>query len=432
MKKFFLLSYVILSLIFFLLSFLDILNIYVSLFSLGISFILIKYRLFNIKIIIGLGILFRILLLGCDFINLESDYLTFYNNAILISKGLDIDNIYYSAFPYLFSYTWGLGMFMKISTSYIMVIVFNMVFDLVGGFYLYKLLSDMASKKIGLIGLAIWLINPFSLVFISKCCPVIMVNSCLVLVFYLFNKVRSDFKYFLLLGLMMFICNTFRPLMIIFVIALLIYMFLTKSNYIYFGSIFVFLIVNSLYGYYLSNRLGYEVSNNSGWSIFLGANLDSKGQWNGEDSSIINELFLSDDYSPSTVHSYFLDEGISRYKENGFSNLYLFTYKTYASVATHSFYTNYLFHDTVVTNLNYYFTFICFFGFMIVVMFYNLRYSLKCFKNTIIMYLPIYLFGVGVCASSLILEFSTRYFTPMYPMIIIGCAMWFYEEVSFD
>ena len=180
-----------------------------------------KY-LFIILLIIPFIIRFSLLFL--DYGPLVSDYEWFYNNAVAFSKGMSLDKNYIALFPYLHLYVIVLGTFFKILGSQYSVVVFtNLLLELIGIFFLYQTVKNKShSKKL----LFLYLYNPFSILWIPMCHSVIAVNTFLIIVFYFFLKIDFSKKYILyslLTGIFMGIANNFRPVLIIFVIAIAIY-----------------------------------------------------------------------------------------------------------------------------------------------------------------------------------------------------------------
>ncbi len=273
----------------------------------------------------------------------------------------------------------------------------------------------------------IYLYNPFSFIYITKCAPIIVVNMGIIISFYVFSLLKSKFSLLsVLLGILLSLFNSFRPILIVFLIAISIYTILNKQNYFNLISIIlVFFLSNILIMNLISNKVGYEVSNNSGWSMYLGSNYLYDGAWNIEDGTKFSELINDVNYTPISMHDYFKEEAITRYKDNGLNNIILFAKKTYNTVGRHQYYS--LEELTEFSNIGYKSTFnILTLFYFISILSLNLISSYKLIKKKELKYLPYLIFGLGVLASNLFVEAHARYFTPIYPTLIIGATILFY------
>ena len=274
-----------------------------------------KYNILNkilenrkiIIILIFIAILFRLSLLLFDYNELYSDEATFYNNAVALSLNLDINSKYIAVFPYLFAYIKVLSVFMMIFGNKIYhAIVFNIIIDLIGAFFMYlfgkKVFND---KKKGIIFLLIWLFNPFNIIWCMKILPINIVNTTIIISAYVLECLLSSFnnkKYLIIsiiLGIIIGISNLFRPIMIIFLITILLYylylIIFLKYNFKKIILSFILIILcysayNNLNYKLVENVTGYAPSKNgSGWSVYVGSNIDSNGSWFYEPE--LNEYF---------------------------------------------------------------------------------------------------------------------------------------------
>ena len=93
--------------------------------------------------ILTLAIIIRFLLIFIPYRILENDYQFFYSNAVAFAKGQIINNRYIALFPYLYLYVASLGMFMEFFyVSYKSVIIFNMIFELLGALFFYLIAKN--------------------------------------------------------------------------------------------------------------------------------------------------------------------------------------------------------------------------------------------------------------------------------------------------
>lgn len=286
-----------------------------------------------------IGIIVRISLVVLSYIEPFSDYLTFYYNASSYADNSSFaNNNYLAFFPFLSPYIFVLGNVFKIlGVSYKSAVIFNVILDILSGILLYLTFRNSENKLMPFGILAIWMINPFNIMWCSFISPITIVNFFFVLSIAIFEKrekVRNNNKIFLvmsaLLGIILGIANNFRPIFIIFVIALIIYelynLLFKKENSKIILSIGILLIISM---YFISGKaLFYSMekinkvkfANSSGWTLYLGANLESKGTWNFEDSILFNKKIEEAGFDAESVQKYFMNLAIDRYKANGIKN----------------------------------------------------------------------------------------------------------------
>lgn len=286
----------------------------------------------NKKIIICLlllAILLRFSLLLFDYNEVYSDEATFYYNAVSLASDLEINSKYIAVFPYLFGYINILSIFMKVfGTTIYHAITFNIIIDLIGAVFAYlfgkKIYND---KKKGILFLLIWMFNPFNIIWCMKILPINIVNTMIIISAYVFECLLSSFnnkRYLIIsiiLGIIIGISNSFRPIMIIFLIAIFLYYLylIIFSKYNLKKILLSFIVITLCYSVY--NNLNYKLvedatgytpsKSGSGWSIYVGSNISSNGEWFLEPK--LDEFFAKDeDFSPSEMHEYFMKEGIKK------------------------------------------------------------------------------------------------------------------------
>lgn len=386
-------------------------------------------------ILLIIPIILRFGLLFLSYGNLASDYEFFYGSAVSYSNGLPLASDYLSLFPYLYLYIVVLGSAFKlISTKYFVVVLVNIVVELIGVIFLYKTVKD---KPFGKNLVLLYLFNPFSIMWLIKCCPVTFVNALLMIVFYLFTKIDLKGKYLLfslLTGIFMGLANNFRPVLIVFLIAIFIYyLYLLINKYPLKNVIISFIViaisfisVNKLILLYTENNLGVELSGNeSGWSVFVGSNYESGGRWNIEDSNFFDDLV--NEKGGKEAHKEVFSLAIERYKSYGIKNV-MFVAKKGAALGSNL--TSYTYEDVTYSILNVIPTWMSFiikaylYFYMILILLLNFVSSYKLLKNkdTLDEYGMFGVFGFGLFASMLLVEVHARYFMPiLIPIIYMAC-----------
>ena len=380
---------------------------------------------FNILLIIS--ILIRIALIFVPIGDLYGDPEFFYSNASSFAIGDSIStNV--SIFPYLYSYIALLGSAMRVfGISYKTVIILNLIIELLGAYIIYLILKMKYSKNICYKGILIYMFNPLSYLWVIKSLPIVTVNTLIILSFYIyeiFNKekdIKSKIIYSILLGFVLSFANAFRPVMIIFIIALAIIMImeLIKKNKIillFLITIVVYLISNQIILNIVGHNIGVTVPKNSGgWSMYVGANYESNGQWNRTDDTHFFETY--DKTDNITVHKIMQEEAIERYKNLGLKSFKLL-YKKSIILSAFDYAT---FGAMDILLIPKHAILVCsYIAFMIMLILNikNIIIDIKTNDSEDLIYL---LFIMGLFSANLLVEVSVRYFAPLLlPLFIYG------------
>lgn len=294
-----------------------------------------------------------------------SDPSVFTEAARKIASGQGIShNFMASFFPYLVAYENILGIVMKAVTDpWRAVIILNTIFDIGGAVIVYFFVKMLAEQKSYLpaLAFAIWILSPFNILFSITALPIIIVNFFIILSIYVaFLLMRHLHEYDLrltillsaILGFSIGIGNCFRPVFTVIFIALaltLLYSFYRspktrKGAVLYCSSLlFVFGIfsgVQSLNSALISHEVHRTIASNpSGWSIYVGSNWETSGNWSEADvkrmTVICKDSLSKADYTG--CHKDLRKAGISRYKSYGIKkDLVLMSRKTYAYASNQS------------------------------------------------------------------------------------------------
>lgn len=394
-----------------------------------------KYILKNKKIIISLiviGIVLRLLLLLFNYGEVFSDEATFYSNAINLSTHIPLNNRYIAMFPYLYSYIFLLGNVMKLfTTKFITVVILNIIMDITASYFAYLFGKKIKNKEFGIILMLIWLLNPFQILWCMKALPITVVNLCFIISLYIFaclikqNKIINTILLSLLLGINLGISNSFRPIFIIFVIAIFLYylylIIFLKSNYknklISFILILLcFIGINNSYTKLVSNKTKYNIGGSSGWTLYLGSNLESNGAWFPSDE--YNELMASDNFNPPDIHNYFKEKAIENYKSYSILKITKLYAKKYSTLTSNLSY--YTYENTIGIYTNKKIIRIILYIFWFILILSNICIILRKDKN-IDNILFIMVLEIGLLLSHLLVEVSPRYFIPtLVPIMLIA------------
>ena len=410
-----------------------------------------KTQLLAILFVLSLSLLLRFSFLGFDY-NPTSDPRTFFNKAIeLYTNGtLSEGSVeYVSRFPYVHAYDTLLGLSMEIfGPSLVAVVALNTALDLTTAAVIYVLIRKMTkSHAAGLIGFLLWIVSPFNIIFSVISLPVVVVNTFIsvsILLVYLLSKSLADIKLSIVLsvatGVSLGLANSFRPIMIIFIIALSLYIALilmrkfdiktaTSSAVSISVLVATFSLVNIGFLGLVESRAHQPVPPNAGgWSIFVGSNTKYQGTWNGEDKIRQDEVFAEAD-THSEAHQKLKEEGIERYSNLLFKDLIKLMLEKLSILVG--------IHNTSVYNLSSYSELwsnirfrnvVHFVGWMYIVSLLGLalRYLIENHKtNKPNLNTTTYLTMVmtGLFLSHMLVEVSNRYFTSFYVILTVFAAL---------
>ena len=447
--------YAIISLGFIIINFpvLDIYDLLGFIFSLGFLFFCYKKKKENHRlfwIIICLFLIIRIALLFLHFNPLANDYAYFYQEAINYATKSPLNKEYLSLYPYLYFYVATLGGIMRLfGTSYTVVIALNLIVELLGGVVFYLIAKDNYDNNIAKKALLLYICNPFSFLWIVKCCPVIIVNSLLLLIIYLHQKIMKvkKIKYMislsLLLGVIMSIANHFRPIIIIFVITLVIMLGLTmiyhkeqlkKSGISLICILLPYFCLNICFNQIISDAIGYELpKNGAGWSIYVGANYEYRGRWNLKDSEYFDKLV--EEKGNVEAQRLIQQEGVDRYKSLGVKSVWLWMKKAVVLGGglpnyTYNEFFNFIGFNSSMVLVFSFKLFLYFYLLLIMIMnFKSIFKNIKMKKVTVEnLLLPIFI--IGLFCSMLLVEVSERYFLPIMVLIMVYATNYYVNEDS--
>lgn len=418
----------------------NVFNIIGIFFSIILIYIIMKNKQINNKIFILLiiiSIVARISLFFSDYSKILNDYSFFYYSAESYTLNQPIDNNYIGLFPYLYTYIFLLGNLMKIlKIGYNSVILLNLFFEILGLIFFYLLIKKLKKYDIKK-SLLLYILNPFNILWIVQCCPVIIVNTMFIIIIYIFTLMKTSktlknkIIFSILLGITLSISNSFRPIVIIWIISLIIW-FIIKSlkdkkiTRIYFIPLIIiisiYILSNSMINIFISKNISMNTpKTKSGWSIYVGSNYEYKGMWNQNDSSYLYSLYEIN--SNEETHQILLKEGIKRYKNLGSKIITLMIYKSNILGNDIEYYTlnEYItLKDNEVSNISKTIITISLSTYLYFILLSNLKIIINNIKNKKDTHLYIVaIYTLGLFVSTLLVEVSRRYFMPiMIPMII--------------
>lgn len=365
-----------------------------------------------------------------------------------------VHNQFIAFYPYVALYTILLaGSFHVIPSVWLATIVLNIIFELLTCWAIWLAIRKILNIKnhperspYPLIAVPLYFLNPFTITFCLMSLPISLTNLFIALIIltasYLLadlatNRLKSVLVWSLLMGLAIGVGNWSRPIMTIFAIALaftLIIAAKTKLNksaplaLMGVGLVIITIIACSLVGRAsLGQLLKTNVAHNpSGWSVFVGSNLETSGHWNMYDETkkitVCNNVADVDG-----CHNNLRQAGINRYqsyKLNDFLSLMAHKLTSFLGQQDdlNDFAVSLQAKSTKVYQLIKIYVIVFVISLFAVVVIGLKKLLVGSTNNNSLVasnILFLSLFVVGFVLSSLVFEVSNRYAQPLYPVVIV-------------
>ena len=405
-------------------------SLFISIITISLLFILYKNKQINIKtikivsiVLLIIGISIRIYLLITLKFNLTSDFELYYNTALEILNGRVISQADYLSYNgYVVVYSSILALIFKLFSSKIFVaLFFNLVCQLGTMYFLYKLIKLLNDSYYKYILPSVWFILPT----IIEANFLISTETLFIFLFsitiYYYLKIKNNnevniknISKSILLGLLISFSNNIRPIMIIFIIALVIEFVLTNKNlknliFLIF-TIITYMLCNIVFQNYCEYVLKENLRSGAlAWSIYYGSSYEYDGAWNLEDSKKIGEL---------------LEESFNRYKNMGILKSSKLMIKKYNNLWTdnngnYTFLVN-ITDESILNKIEMPLQVISYFITLILLIFVIIK-KINNIKNDKMLLTD--LFIIGYILSNLLIVVNGRYNYPIYLLLslLIGC-----------
>ncbi len=369
--------------------------------------------------------------------DLVSDFKLYYDTAI---GNLDAWYLSFNGYVCVFSSILSL-VFKVFGESIHSALWFNLVCQVLTVGCLYKIISRFAKPVIALFFSSVWFIIPGVIAASFLISTETFFMLLLSVIIYLYFSVRklnpNKFISYLIVGMfgiLISFANNIRPVMAIFIIALIIDFILNSKKFkeilLLVPIIGCFILSNILFNNYVENFIGIPTRSGAlEWSLYFGANYDYKGYWNLEDSESLTSCLDKENGS-----KLLLDAAILRYKDMGIlKTAKLLGYKYYYLWSDVN--ANFDFLDSIVINRettkNIFFE-VC--GFTIVASLYvgSLLSVIMEIKNKKFNLWFIELFSFGYILANILVVVNGRYNYPMFFLASILCANLFSSKNDDD
>ena len=428
-----------------------ILNIILLLGAGGFIFVMSKIKtvpkwVFPAVICIGIVLNFSLLLL--HYKDPTLDYLTFFSNGVDLAKSgritVPIWRQYLAMFPYLWGYIVFLGgLFKLVGASYMAVIVVHILLNFLSTFLIYQIVKRLADSRCAKVASCLWILSPINIMWSTISFGGTVFNTLLLITilatiyFLKQKKVHYLLLWAILLGLIIGLTNQFRPIMIIYIIALVIYVIWQKKEqmalnkgWLLGGTAIVligYLAVGWVSTYTLSKSIDLKVADSSiGWSLYTGADISTRGVYSKERAVELTEEWGKIPFDASKVQKVMQEKAIQSYKKNGLANIPFAIDKFFVLTERVGSYTAANFVDIVdnsfvAKNMNIFIAIGAWFWYILLMANMIFAYRFKGKKPSIISLLILFMGGFTI--ASLALEVSPRYYLPITAPLTICAAI---------
>ena len=402
----------------------------------------INKKIFYIIMILYLifGIIIRIYFIKNLSFNLASDFDYVFQNAKRIMSGTLItsDNYYLSFNGYSYIYSLLISVLFNIFGINTNVVLYANIFcQLLSVYFLYKIISLKYSKETSVLISVIFFLLPtmiFANLLVSTETPFMLMFFITIYAFYkIFDKKDMKVKNFILyafLGILMCLTNYIRPVMTIFIIAIIIYFVINmkkaKEILLLILLLFTYKITDITVNSYIEKQIGVETRSGAlGWSIYFGSNPETCGMWSLEDSTYVFSILADETKGDKDLALLALD----RYKKIGISKTADLISCKYRSlwtdnVGTYTFVNSIVNYEKSSIDFSLYNESLSSLSRIFVISISIV--SVLCIgieiKRREQGWLFLELFGIGYILSNLLVCLNGRYNLPLYPILLICCA----------
>lgn len=355
--------------------------------------------------------------------------------ALLAFNGGVAQQTYVELFPHIFGYSFFLSLFLRLfHAGYGTIGAYVNIFLTVGsGLIIWTIVKDFYGKRVAAIAYILWILCPSKLLYnVFNLSEPYYTN--LILLFFLIVEKFSlyDKKYFwltgILAGLLLRLINTARPIALIPMIALGIWLLFLKGykkGFILFSllALAVYIPTGALWNSYMESKLlATPATGVPGYNVYVGFDSDHGGTFNEEDMDRLQEYYGSTQ-DATQAQKNMLNDAIENIKSGKVDFGKLIPSKFRSLLGNDeggAFYSKDDFSDTwfkvasFLSNIWYYFVFLL-----------SLAGALSVVKRqelTVLQLFPLYV--IGLILAQMLVEVSGRYHYSILPMLIVIAMMY--------
>ena len=380
-----------------------------------------------------------------------SDYQTYWDCAVSIARGEPVYSTEYVAmYPHILGYASFLALFIKIFGEQVLVgVLLGLILSCLSGLLIFSIAREAAGLPAAVLASGLWALYPGrimlgSLIFSEP------LYTCLLLLFLflllrlrrkqekLKKRILSPLLWGLGLGLLLESINAVRPIGAILIIALLLWLLFLRGGETKDGKLWRFWLLLTaalLLGFQLSGKLwngrledilGEEPAGLPIYNLYVGFNMDTLGQWSGEDMDLLFEYRRQEGGSAPQAQKSMLPHVLERLRSEELDLGKLFSAKLFTFLGndelggyTYRFTRSESFVKICMVICN------CFYYMLLLMGLTGLTRLWLRWKDSAFLLLPLY--TLGLTLAHMLIEVSSRYHYSLIPMFIIFAALCFKE-----
>lgn len=269
----------------------------------------------------------------------QGDYGVYLSVANKIANGENVKSLYYGVFPHALNFPIFLAfIFDMFGKSTVHIKMINILLGIIETGLVMLILDKIAGKRPSIMAGIFFAFYPSSIIFSLLNGGELFYDFLIVLSLYFYSKTNNkncnSTLWFIIIGIIIGVANFFRPMGIIFVIAILLEIVINHSRTFLQKVITITcFVIPFVIIVFLSSSLTTSISKypppsfSFGWNLYVGMNVDHFGRWNKEDGQTFIDV-TGKHQNPSDVQSYFTKESINRLKNFNVRLVPLFLAKT--------------------------------------------------------------------------------------------------------
>lgn len=374
-----------------------------------------------------------------------SDYLTYWDCAVSLAYGREIYSTEYVAmYPHILGYASFLAPFIRLFGEHVLVgTLLGLLLSCLSALLIFAICRSAAGLPAAVLAGLLWACYPGrimlgSLIFSEP------LYTCLVLLFlWLMLRLqrrqgRGPFlaavAWGLGLGLLLAVINAVRPISAILIIALLLWLLLLRGYELKSGRLWRFWLVclaclllcfqlsGKLWNRHLESVLGEEPAGLPVYNLYVGFNMDTLGQWSGEDMDLLFAYRRQAEGSAPMAQKSMLPHVWERLEAEELNLPRLFSAKLFTFLGndelggyTYRFTRSPSFVKVCMVICN------CYYYLLLALALMGLAWLWKGGQASAFLLLPLY--TLGLTLAHMLIEVSSRYHYSLIPMFIILAAL---------
>lgn len=375
-----------------------------------------------------------------------SDYDKYWQTALALANGSEIEDAWYIAmYPHILGTASFLSFFVKLfGESVLMASIINVLLTTLSGLLIFYICLEIADTDTAFIASLLWALCPCKLMLNSLVFSEPL-YTCLILLFLLMlmqlhRDISGDKKQWWmcivegsLLGFLLQCINIVRPIALILVIALFIWLLMLRGEelkmlslwkswaFVILPLLFIYSQTGNIWTSHVAHMVGMEPAAVPIYNVYVGFNEATQGQWSPEDMDLLFSYMSQPGVTPSMAQESLLPL-LKERLSSGIDYVQLFSSKLIAFMGNDELggYTYRFTRPEMFVKLGMVIGNVFYYGVLLLALVGLCRMFRHKQRSSFLM-LPLYV--VGLTLAHMLVEVANRYHYSIIPMIIIFAAL---------